>query len=289
MDTRFKEIQQTVLDAKAQATELNALDVLTVEEQTLSNATSTSKVANWRLWVWIISFAIWVHEKFVSQNAENSRPHTIRWYQEQAYSFIDGCPLIWENGQFYFDTNGLTAEEIAQRKIIARCAVLESNDGELVFKIGKNNAGSIEPLSPAELIRFTKFLNDIKDAGNILRIINEVADLLKLTITAYVDVEMIDLDNGKQLNVSGDVYPVVDAVNSYLENLEFNGAFVREFLRGKIQAADGVKLVTLVDAQWKYAAFPFDTIGEWKVPEAGYFKINPGDLAITYLNSNELV
>ena len=35
--------------------------------------------------------------------------------------------------------------------------------------------------------------------------------------------------------------------------------------------------------EWKYATFPFTPIGEWKVPEAGYFKIETGDLTINYL------
>ena len=45
------------------------------ETSALSGLTSTSKVAIWRLWVYIVSFALWVHEQVVETNAENSRPH----------------------------------------------------------------------------------------------------------------------------------------------------------------------------------------------------------------------
>ena len=64
MSRSIKEIQQTILDAKATAVELSALEVLTTQEQTLNSANSTSKVAIWRLWVWVIAFAQYVLEQY---------------------------------------------------------------------------------------------------------------------------------------------------------------------------------------------------------------------------------
>lgn len=280
MAREFNEIQQSVLDARAAASELSALEVLTTQEQTLTGADSTSKVAVWRLWVWIISFVIWLHEKIVEANAENSRPHNIPWYKEQCLNFHDGLPLVWKDGQFKYDLTGVSDAE--ERKIIDRVAVLESNDGELVIKIATDNAGSIEPVTAPQLVRFTAYMQQIKDAGNQLRIINQTPDLLKITLTVYVDPLVIDLVTGKLLTVAEEVYPVKQAVDDYLANLEFNGAFVREFLRDKMQSASGVKLPIINDVQWKYSTFPFASINQWKVPEAGYFKIETGDLVINY-------
>ena len=123
----------------------------------------------------------------------------------------------------------------------------------------------------------------IKDAGNRLRIINQPADLLRITIDAYVDVSIIDLATGKLLNVTEDVYPVKDAISDYLQNLEFNGAFVREFFKNKLQTAQGIMLPILQNVEWKYAAFDWAVVNEWKVPQAGYFKIEAVDLTINYL------
>ena len=286
MDRKFSEIQQQILDAKNAAAQLNALEVLTASEQNINSANTTSKVGVWRVWVWVMAYVIWIHERIVSTNAANSRPHNLLWYREKVYEFRDGLQLQWINGQFTYDLTGVADAE--DRLIIKRRSVLESNDGELVIKIATDNGGSIEPVSNPQLVRFTEYMNLIKDAGNRLRIINQPGDLLKITITAYVDVSIIDLATGKLLNVTEDIYPVVDAVENYLANLEFNGAFFKAFLQSNIEKASGVYLPLIDDVQWRFAAFPFAAIGEHKIPEAGYFKINPDDLTINYLNKNEL-
>lgn len=284
--SRLQEIQQEILNAKATAAELNALEVLTTSEQTLNSATSTSKVAIWRLWVYVIAFCIWVHEKIVAKNAENSRPHTIKWYRDQCLNYLDGLALTWKDGQFAYDTTGIT--DIEERRIIARCAVLESNNGELVIKVARLVNGVLMPLTAAQLARFEAYIKQIKDAGNRIRVINQLADNLKATLNVYVDVSIIDLQTGKLLNTTGDVYPVKDAINNYLANLEFNGAFVKEFFRDELQKAEGVKRPLIDVLQSQYSGFPFSDILDWKVPNAGYFKIDDANLTINYI-ANDLV
>lgn len=272
-------IQQSILDAKAASPSLSAMEVLTTAEKASEAPTSTSKLSFWRIVVWVVAYAIWLHEVIVEANALKSRPHNIPWYRDQAFAFLDGLPLVWKDGQFTYDLTGVNDAE--ERKIIDRCAVLESDDGQLVFKIATDVAGVIQPVAPDELVRFTAYMQQIKDAGNQISIVNQTADLLKLVLDVYVDPLVIDLATGELLSSAG-VFPVKDAVNDYLSNLEFNGAWVRSFLQDTIQKADGVKLPLINDAQWKYAGFAFTPIGEWKVPQAGYFKIAPGDLIINY-------
>lgn len=270
-----KSIKKELTDAFiADATIIEAyglVDGLTFEEQ-------FSLVSVENVWFDNISFAIYNHELIVSQNALKSRPHNLSWYKDQCLNFHDGFELVWMDGQFQY--NSTVTEE---SKIIDRVAVLESNDGELVIKVATDNAGTIEPLTAPQLGRFVNYLNLIKDAGNRLRIINQPADLLRITLNVYVDVSIIDLATGKLLNVEGDVYPVKEAIDAYLANLEFNGGFVKEFFKNKIQEAVGVKLPLINSIEWKYAAFDWATFGEWKIPEAGYFKIEPADLTINYL------
>ncbi|MBS1535304.1 MAG: hypothetical protein JST78_09520 [Bacteroidetes bacterium] len=229
----------------------------------------------------VLSFAIFLHEQIVAKNAENSRPHTIRWYREQVFNFLDGLPLVWINGQFGYDLTGVTDAE--QRQIIDRAAVLESNDGQLVVKVATTNSGVLGPLSNAQLARFTTYMNLIKDAGNRIRIVNQSPDNLLLSLKVYVDPSIIDLSTGQLLTTTETNKPVENAINEYLANLEFNGAFVKEFLKNQLQTATGVKLPIIEACQWKFASFAFADFDEWKVPESGYFKIDPSDLNITYL------
>ncbi len=248
--------------------------------------TSTSKTAVWRLWVYIFSYAIWVHEQIVSKNAENSRPHTIRWYQEQCYNFLDGLPLTWLNGQFQYDLTNVIDADV--RKIIDRCAILESNNGELVIKVATNNNGNLEPLNPLDqLPRFKYYLQQIKDAGNRIRVINQPADILKIELTVYVDPLMIDLQTGKLLNTPAVIFPVKEAINNYLEKLEFNGAFVRTFFQDELQKAIGVTLPKIDVLESQYLGFAWIPIVDWTIPKAGYFKSNDVDLTIIY-KANEL-
>lgn len=281
MDARFNEIQQQIIDAKAQAPSLNALEVLTTSEQSLNNANSNSKVAIWRLVVWVVAFAIWLHEKIVEKNAANSRPQNSPNYRQMVLNYIDGVPLIHDGSQFVFDTTGVT--DIEDRKIIKRCAILENNRG-IVVKIATEIGGVLMPVNNDQAVRIMKYIDQQTQPGVPVRLINEPADNLKVNLKVYVDANVIDLETGKQLNVSGDVYPVNDAINAYLSELEFNGAFVASFFTEKIRQYPGITLVDLQLLEWKYASLPFINAGIYKISNSGYFKIAPEDLTIEYLS-----
>jgi len=111
MARTIAEIQEQILDERDKVEQFNALQVLTTDEkrdQTISEQlTSTSKASIWRLWVYIVATAIWLHEKVVERNALISRPHTLAWYREQALNYVAGADLIWKDGYFQFDLSGI--------------------------------------------------------------------------------------------------------------------------------------------------------------------------------------
>lgn len=280
MDTRFNEIQSEILAAKSQAAELNALEILTTSEKTLNNVNSTSKVSIWRLFVWIFSFVLWSHEKIVLQNALNSRPQNLPNFRAAVLNFHDGLELVWNNGSFTYDLSTVANPE--ERKIIDRCAVLESNDGELVVKVAKDNGGVLEPLDGDEQSRLLDYIRQIKVPGVQIRLINKQADLLKANITVYVDPLQIDLATGKLLSVTGDVYPVQEAIKDYLSKLEFNGAFVKNFFISEINNAEGVSLCTIELLQSKFDLFEYSDLNNFRVAQSGYYKFEDGQLTINY-------
>jgi hypothetical protein len=228
----------------------------------------------------IIAFVISVHESIVEKNAENSRPQNLPNFRISVMNFLDGLSLVWKDGAFNYDLTGIT--DAAELKIIDRCAVLESDDGELVVKIATDNAGVLEPVTPDQKTRVEAYIKQIKVPGVKVRLVNDVADQMKMNLTVYVDPLVIDLTTGRQLNATGEVYPVKDAISNYLGNLEFNGAFVRDHFRSVVKAAQGIELVTTDSLQWKIDALPFVEIGEWKVPESGYFAVTEDNLTINY-------
>jgi hypothetical protein len=228
-----------------------------------------------------ISEEISVHEQIVETNANNSRPQNQANFRQSILDYHDGLDLVWKDGQFKFDLTGITDAE--ERKKVDRCAVLESEDGELVVKIATDNAGSLEPVTLALQARIEAYIKQIKVPGIHIRLVNDVADLIKLSLTVYVNPLVIDLITGQLLSSTTPVYPIKDAINLYLANLEFDGVFVKDFFRTTLKEAPGIELVVVDLCQSKYAAFPFADTGEWKISNSGYFKINDADLTINYL------
>ena len=282
MSRSLNEIQEQILQAKATASSLNALEVLTTSEQSLNDVTSSSKVSIWRLFVWMFAFAIWIHEQIVTKNAANSRPQNLPNYRDMVLSYIDGVPLVHSNGQFVFDTTGIT--DIEDRKIIKRCAILENNRG-IVVKIATEVGGILQPVSTIQANRVIAYLNQQTQPGVAVRLINVVADKLKMNITFYVDPSVIDLDTGKQLNVTGDIYTAKDAIKNYLNKLEFNGGFVKSFFNTELESAAGVKIAKINLLEWKYASLPYVDAGIYRIPNSGYFEISDADLTINYLSN----
>jgi len=282
MARTIAEIQQEILDQKNEVDQLNALQVLTPnEKQTLEGSlTSTSKTAIWRLWVYIVATAIWMHEKIVLRNAAISRPHTLNWYREQAFNYIAGEPLIWKDGFFQFDLDNIV--NIEEKQIIKHVAISERlyedvlrdlNDsdaasdaspperdtaalireyyynqvGIVTLKVAKRNNTRPTRLEPAERIAFERYLNQIKDAGTQIRVLSTTGDKIRIEIEVYVDPLIIYTEGENIGKLIKDLSrkPVEDSTRNYLETLEFNGAFVPTFLLDNIQKEPGVRLPIL--------------------------------------------
>lgn len=272
MARKLNEIQDQILDAVANDGVLS------------DKLTSTSKTSIWRLIVFIVSYAIFLHEQIVEKNAENSRPHTKRWYREQALAFMDGHDLTWKNGQFKYDTSGMAQQQIDEAKPVTHVAITEAANGVLVIKTATKGNTVTEPLGLGVHGRFMSYMGQIKDAGNRLEYINQVPDDLQLTMTVWVDDMLIDTD-GTLINDESTA-PIEDACRAYLDSLEFNGAFVKTFLVDMIQAVDGVKIPKIDSLRHRVLANPFQDVEEYVLPYSGHFKYV--SLNITYKSYNEV-
>lgn len=233
--------------------------------------------------IWLEQYVdmIYNHELIVAANAANSRPQNLPNFIETVLNFHDGLPLVWIDGQFGYNLS--VVENPDERKIVDRCAVLESDDGELVVKVATSVNDELVPLQVDEAERLLFYLDDLKVPGVRIRLINQEADLLKVTLNVYVDPLVIDLATGQQRNLTEEVYPVQVAIKEYLNNLEFNGAFVTNYFERAVEDKPGINLCEVVDLMHKYADFPFVDFTTFKVPQSGYFKIQDADLTINYL------
>lgn len=271
---------RSVQDIESQITASVANDVVLSEK-----LTSTSKVSIWRLIVFIVSYAIFLHEQIVEKNAENSRPHTKLWYREQALGFMDGFELIWKDGQFKYDTSGMSDAAIQEAKTITHVAITEAANGVLVIKTAAKEGMGTVPINSGPHSRFQSYMEQIKDAGNRIQYINQPADDLRLELIVWVDDLIIDVDTGESLVVPG-TFPVEDACKIYLDALEFNGAFIKTFLVDAIQQMDGVHIPKVQLLEHRTLANPFESVEEYVLPFSGHFKYS--ELTINYKAYNEV-
>ena len=279
MARSIQEIQELIYQAKTQEPALNELN-------------STSKVAIWRLWVYIISVAIWSLEKLfdlhrtdIDRRLLELKPHTARWYRNKALAFQYGFDLLPDSDKF--NNVGHSEEQIEASKIVKYSAVVESiNEGRLIVKIATEQGDTLRPITEAQKMSFEAYLATIKDAGVRLSVVNYKPDILHLRMKIVYDPLMLD-SNGQ--SITNAFKPVERAIKDYLKNLPFNGELVLAHLIDALQHEEGVKIPHLVLAQSKninsggeYGAF--ETIEISKIPTAGYFTIdNFND--ITYISN----
>ncbi|MDO4763827.1 MAG: nucleotidyltransferase [Flavobacteriaceae bacterium] len=256
------------------------------QEVSLSELNSPSKVSIWRLWTYITAFAIWTLEKIFDQHKREVRlalselkPHTARWYRNKALAFQYGFNLIIDSDQF--NNEGRTEDEINNSKIVKYSAVTESEaESRLIVKIATEQNEELQPISQGQKAAFEAYMNEIKDAGVRISVINYLPDILKLQMKIYRDPLVLD-ENGQSI-ITGEK-PVEKAIKNYLKNLPFNGELVLAHLVDELQKVEGVKIphIILAESKWIDAGTngygQFQTVEVKTIPVSGYFKIENFD------------
>ncbi|MFC4163993.1 nucleotidyltransferase [Epilithonimonas zeae] len=278
MARTLQQIQDSILSAKETQTELSGLT---------DSLTTNSKTSIWKLFIYVVAYAIWVLETlFDTHKAEvldaltQLKPHTARWYRNKALAFQYGVgldfKLIEDTDQFNNAT--YTAEQIAASKIIKYAAVTESSiESRLIVKIATEKNGLLEPIGEDEKFSFDAYINEIKDAGVKITVLNYVPDRLQLKLTIKIDPMVLNRNGMKILKSDGGEFPVVEAISAYMKELPFNGMLVLNHLVDKLQAVEGVLDPRLEYAKTSWIDTASNGYGSLKdikgetLPVSGYF------------------
>ena len=284
-------IYDAIIAEKENHTELDALVPNPDDAQTfLDDLTSTSKVAIWRHWFWVVAVAIHVHElifdnhktevEALSDTLINGTP---LWLRDQALAFQNGDTLI-------FNTTTKTFEYATVQtslQIVKRAAVVESG-GVARLKVAKLSGSVPVPLSASELSTFVTYINQIKFAGTNVAATSLASDKLKIAYDITYD--PLILDNTGVLISDGVTKPVEDAINNHIQDLssgeKFDGVLNLTALTDAIQAASGVIDPVITLAEGRTDAGTFTTINKNYTAEAGYMEIDPAfplSSQITYI------
>lgn len=251
------------------------------EAQLLDDLNSGSKVAIWRLWAYIVSCVIYVHEVLweifraeVNDAANAANAGTARWYRDRILEFQYGDSLEYDaaTGKYKY-----TTVNIANR-IVSQAAVVEGNNGVVLFKAAKQSSGALVGLELAEKDSLGSYLKRIRFAGTRFSLISGDGDLIRVALDVYFDAT-------KTLGV---VQAAVEAaIKGYVEGLPFNGVFLISSLVDVVQAVPGVEDVVVLSVQTKSEDFnPYIAISRIHVPVYGYYRFSSvvGDRLIDTMN-----
>ncbi|MEH6405776.1 MAG: hypothetical protein V7767_00700 [Leeuwenhoekiella sp.] len=275
----IKDIQNQILAAKD-------------KQESLAGLTSTSKVAVYRLWAFIVASIAWVQYQFFEKFQEeidnqiaNQKLFTLLWFRNAALAYRHGFNLD-ENTASY-DLAGYTDEQIETATVVDRSAVVElelNNRKQLFIKVAKEAGEDLAPLSGNELEGLRQYFARIKPAGTKIVIFSDNADDLSLIIDFYYNPLILD-ENGVRIDASANT-PVQDTIRDYLKNLKFNGEFTVAELENRLQNVEGCadQEVYIRNAEANYQNPPsYVPITSSYIANSGYMQIIDANLTINFI------
>jgi hypothetical protein len=254
-------------------------------DSNLSALTSTSNVADWNLWAYIVAVAMWTIEKlFDAHVAEvqgiltTQKPHTLQWYATMAKAFQYGAALPADSDTY--DNTGLTADQVATMQVVSYASATETGTG-IRIKAAALSGSSLAKLSDTQLTAFTAYMAKVKDAGIRLNVTSTDPDTFYSTLTIFYDPLVLDA-SGQRLDGTSNT-PVQDAITTFLDNLPFNGVLIYNNYIAALQAVDGVVIAEVQDASANYGNLQQVSVDPQYLPDAGYLAIDLStDLNITF-------
>lgn len=304
MARQFNDIQKSILDAREASEELTALQVLTPEEISTTQASSTSSVAIWRQWVWIVAFVIFTFEQIldkfradVEQRIAETRPHTARWYVEKALLFQFGHELVPEKD--YYNNSGLSEDEIQDSRIVANAAAVKqiiSGAGILRLKTVTWAGDEWAALQPAQVEALSSYfnnsLNGVADAGTFVLVTTAQADDLLIVVDMYYNPQVIAAD-GSRLDGTEST-PAQDAAVEFLKSIDFNGSLILSNLEDKLKSVAGFPVAHIRQAASKYAGYAYTDTGanvgpivQIRVADAGWMKLDQVNSVFNFIPFTE--
>jgi len=259
IDTIFREL----LAEKNYLAELNNLHTNITFEYELKN----TKVAEWVLQLYNQAVQIHLTELRVLslyQDIEtiiyNKEPGTPLWYIEKAKYFQYGDTLQVDG----------TYEVIDETKQVVKAATTQSYTGLAILKVRGENG----QLTEDELNSLINYFKRIEFMGDNLSIWSYPADYVKLNLNIVYD---------KTYSLSTISSAVINAINDYCNNIEFDSVFSVNKLVDKLQLIEGV-----IDPQFltgeakKYNVFTYTPFSFEYLSFAGYCQFDSSFSNITY-------
>lgn len=221
--------------------------------------------------VWALEKLFDLHRADVDARIEQLEPHTLRWYVSKAKAYMQGQKLVTDCD--YYDTEGMTEQDIAAAKVVKYAVATESNT-VVYIKVAREVDGNPAALTAGQLEGLTSYMNEIKDAGVSVRLRNEPADQMRISLLIYYDPTLLIIDaNGNGSQNGKD--PVRETTKQVIENLPFNGMFRKSDLMAALQALPCVEVADIKSVKVKPRnSAEWQTVEGYDRPFSGYYSID---------------
>lgn len=248
--------------------------ILSLQEQS-ELTLSTSKVAEWRLWTYIVAVAIYTFEIILDAFRSEMdtltykiTPGTVRWYAEMCYRFQNGHELAFdaEKAMLYYPQDDPDAR-------IVKVVAIREETNKLTIKAAKQDeSGKMVPLSLEERYNFTGYIDAIKFAGVDTNIISTTEDLIRYRLEVYYDTSTPVTTVNEN---------IVSGLETFKSSLGFDSMIYTQKFIDAVMHAEGVVTCKLISMQRKGSTdndfIPVDICSELV---SGYFE---------YDNDSELI
>lgn len=157
--------------------------------QTYFPKLSTSKVAEWRLWTYVVAAAIHAFEiildlfrQEVDELTTKITPGTKLWYAEMCYRFQNGHTLVFDKNtaQFYYE------QDDPDSRIVKVVAVNEAYKMISIRVAKTDGEGRIIPLDDSERRNLTDYIDTIHTTGIPTTIVSTTADTIRYNLVVYM-------------------------------------------------------------------------------------------------------
>lgn len=279
MSRTISDIYNILITEKETNSYLSELQPAIDSSQTLQrDLTSTSKVAIWRLIYYTIAVGTWIFEQLLDIHTAAIEARkleliagTNQWYASAALEWQEGDELTWNGNQYVYSIVDSTKRTVQYSSSV-------DGDNTVTIKVAKDDgSGAPEKLSAAQLTSFSSYMEQLVFAGINSIIVSTDEDLAKIYYTIQVNGLVIDA-TGESIANPG-TFPVHDAIDAYLADLDFNGIFRVSELTDVIVGVEGVinPIATAVEGKafaGTYEDIMANTLQDY-TSVAGYMKVDP--------------
>jgi len=248
---------------------------LSTEQDLLDSLKTNSKVAIWKMFMYVIAVSIWALENLwalfkeeVELIKEGASVAGFLWWTDKAKEWQYGDDLVINADNYSIEYAVIDTT----KRLVEHAAAVEI-DGKLVLKVRRI---STDILSLEELISFETYVSKLKFAGTRAKVWNLASDELKLYYEIFYD---------PIIPVATVRTDVETAIDTYISNIEFDSELVITNLTDGIQLVEGVRAVEYISGAGKPANDVYSDIDTYYLARAGYCNIDaayPLSSTITY-------